>query len=163
MNRIISIKSRCWGARLYKVSIDGGSPVPVTDYLAYSPTVSPDGKLIACFSTDSQSRQQKLFIIPFEGGAPLKTLDTKMMEFTVLLTPLRWTPDGKSLIYIDKRQVASNLWRLPLDGGAPQQVTKFNDAQPERIWSFDLSRDGKQLVIARGGVSTDVVLISEVK
>lgn len=66
-------------------------------------------------------------------------------------------------IYIDRRQGAPNLWRLPLDGGQPQPVTQFNDAKPERIWNFDLARDGKQLVIARGGFSADVSLISEVK
>ncbi|MGH9839769.1 MAG: TolB family protein [Blastocatellia bacterium] len=75
----------------------------------------------------------------------------------------RWTPDGRSLIYIDARQGGANLWRLPLNGSAPQPVTNFNDAKPEPIYSFDLSRDGKQLVIARGGQSSDVVLISEVK
>lgn len=44
-----------------------------------------------------------------------------------------------------------------------EQATNFNDAKSERIWKFDLSRDGKQLVIARGGQNADVVLISEVK
>ena len=77
--------------------------------------------------------------------------------------PLRWMPDGRALLYVDARQGATKLWRLPLDGSAPQQVTNFNEAKPERIWNFDLSRDGKQLVIARGSQNADVVMISEVK
>ncbi len=134
--------------------------MPLTEQPSYVPAVSPDGKLIACFWLDPQSNQHRLSIIPFEGGTPIKTLDSK--TFDVSIQP-RWTLDGGSLIYIDTRQGSSNLWRLPLDGSAPQQVTDFNDAKPERIQSFDLSRDGKQLVIARGGQTADAVLISEVK
>lgn len=93
----------------------------------------------------------------------MKTLDIKTQPDSNRPTPLRWTPDGGSLIYVDPHQGAANLWRVPLNGGAPQPVTHFNDAKPERIWAFDLTRDGKQLVIARGGDSADVVLISEVK
>ncbi|MGH9838686.1 MAG: TolB family protein [Blastocatellia bacterium] len=126
-----------------------------------SPAVSPDGKLIACYSFDPQYGQRRLVVIPFEGGAPLKTLDDKGLDTGPI--PPRWTPDGRALIYLDERQGSTNLWRMPLGGSPPQQVTNFNDAKPERIWSFDLSRDGKQLVIARGGQTADVVLISEVK
>lgn len=132
-----------------------------TDQPTRSPVVSPDGKLIACYSFDPQSGQRRLVIIPFEGGAPLKTLDDKGLASGPI--PARWMPNGRALIYIDTRQGSSNLWWLPLDGSAPQQVTDFNDAKPERIWNFDLSRDSRQLAIARGGQSADVVLISEVR
>jgi serine/threonine protein kinase/Tol biopolymer transport system component len=148
--------------KLHKLSIEGGSPVPLTEQPSYVPAVSPDGKLIACYWLDPQSNQHRLAIIPFEGGAPIKTLDIKTFDSASATQPC-WTPDGRALIYIDTRQGSSNLWRLPLDGSAPQQVTYFNDAKPERIQSFDLARDGKQLIIARGGTSADVVLISEVK
>ena len=86
------------------------------------------------------------------------------LQEAIQRTPLlRWSPDGRSLIYANMLQGEANLWRLPLDAGPPQPVTNFKDANPERIWSFGLSRDGKQLIIARGDRSDDVVLISEVK
>jgi TolB protein len=148
--------------KLFKISIDGGSPVRLYDQPSRLPAVSPDGKLIACLSTDRQSGKVNLLILPFEGGAPLKTLDAKAVNISDVIAP-RWTPDGRALIYANPQQGRVNLWRVPLDGSPPQQVTHFNDAKPERIWNFDLSRDGKQLVIARGSQSADVVLISEVK
>jgi Tol biopolymer transport system component len=148
--------------KLHKVSIDGGSPVPLTDQPLVGPAVSPDGKLIACFSFDPQANQRKLVILPFEGGAPLRTLEIKTFATSGMNQP-RWTPDGRALIYIDARQGGANLWRLQLDGSPLQPVTNFNDAKPETIYSFDLTRDGKQLVIARGSQSSDVVLINEVK
>jgi Tol biopolymer transport system component len=150
--------------KIYKVSIDGGSPTPLTDGYSRAPAISPDGKLIACISYVPLSTQSnKLLILPFEGGAPVKTLEGEPLNSFAGIPPPRWSPDGRSLIYVDTRQGSANLWRLPLDGGPPQSVTNFKDARPERITRFDLSRDGKQLVIARGNSTSDVVLISEVK
>jgi hypothetical protein len=40
---------------------------------------------------------------------------------------------------------------------APKQVTNFSDL---RIFSFAISPDGKQMVLARGRTVTDAVLIS---
>jgi hypothetical protein len=42
----------------------------------------------------------------------------------------------------------------------PRQLTKFKS---DLILRFDWSRDGKRLVLARGTLSSDVVLISDVK
>jgi hypothetical protein len=48
----------------------------------------------------------------------------------------------------------------PLEGGEPKQLTNFTS---DLIYSFDLSRDGKQLVFSRGIRSSDVVLFSGIK
>jgi hypothetical protein len=47
---------------------------------------------------------------------------------------------------VDRRQEGDNIWSLPLNGGAPQQVTHFHSGA---LFRFDLSRDGKQLVFCR--------------
>lgn len=54
----------------------------------------------------------------------------------------------------------TNLWLQPVDGGEPKQVTNFTS---DVIHSFDLSRDGKQLVLSRGTNRSDVVLFSDIK
>ena len=123
--------------------------------------ISPDGKLIACSAFDPQLRRQRLNLISFDGGAPVKTLDGNFVLHTSQV--FRWSPDGRSLVYVERREGRENLWRLPLDGKPPQPVTNFSDDDNNTIWGFDLLRNGKQLVIARGGQSADVVLISEVK
>ncbi len=54
----------------------------------------------------------------------------------------------------------SNIWRRPLDGGEPKQVTSFTS---DRITAFAVSRDGKRLALARGTTTSDVVLIKDLK
>jgi Tol biopolymer transport system component len=149
---------------LWKVSIEGGSPTQLTDTFTYFPAVSPDGKLIASHLTDRQDGdKRKVVIIPIEGGAPVKTLDFTPTPLFGSWGSLRWSPDGRSLFYADRSQGGVNLWRLPIDGSPPQPITRFSDFKTERILSFDLTRDGKQFILARGGSVAEVVLISEVK
>ena len=45
---------------------------------------------------------------------------------------------------------------MPIDGGAPKQLTNFTSDQ---IAYFDLSRDGKPTLFSRGTTTKDVVLI----
>ena len=101
----------------------------------------------------------KIGIIPFEGGEPLKTFD---LPSTINVLPyesgLRWTPDGRTLIYAGYQGDVPNVWGQPLNGGAPKQLTNI---KADKILSFDLSRDGKQLVLARTSESYDAVLVSD--
>ena len=70
---------------------------------------------------------------------------------------LHWLPDGRSLAYIVTRDGVSNIWSLPIDGGAPKQLTNFTTDQI--AWSA-LSPDGKPTLFSRGSTTKDVVLIS---
>jgi Tol biopolymer transport system component len=54
----------------------------------------------------------------------------------------------------------SNIWSQPLNGGKPVQLTNFTTG---RIFNFDWSRDGKWLALARGSMTNDVVLISDLR
>ena len=49
---------------------------------------------------------------------------------------------------------------MPIDGGAPKQLTNFTTDQ---IAWFDLSRDGKPTLFSRGATTKDVILISGFK
>lgn len=139
---------------LWKVPTDGGTPMQVTEKASWSPVVSPDGKLIACYyAADEMGVQVKLAVIPFEGGPPVKMFD-------IISPEVRWTTDGRSLTYIVNRTGMSNIWKQPLDGGPATQLTDF---KTDRIFWFDWSRDGKQLAFVRGAVSSDVVQISDVR
>ena len=139
---------------LWKVSVDGGAPVQLTDKFSMLPTVSPDGKLIACYYWNEQGTfQPKIAVVPIEGGVPVKVFDL----VPDIMRPVRWSPDGLSVTYINQKDGVSNVWGLPLGGGAPERLTDF---KTERIFSFDWSPDGKQLATSRGTVSNDVVLIT---
>jgi Tol biopolymer transport system component len=139
---------------VWKVSIDGGQAIQLTDKVSAYPVVSPDGKFIACQYWDEQlNTQWSTVIIPFEGGPPIKS-------FSFRSSTLRWSPDGRALTYIDQRGGVSNIWSQPMAGGQPRQLTDFSG---DRIFDFDWSRDGKQIVLSRGVVTNDVVLITDAR
>lgn len=149
---------------LWKVSIDGGEPVRLTDYSSGRAAVSPDGKSIAFSYREQENSPLKIAIIPFEGGQPTKFLEApagfnavRLITSTAEGRVLRWLPDGRSLAYIVTRDGVSNIWSMPIDGGAPKQLTNFTTDQ---IAWFDLSRDGKPTLFSRGSTTKDVVLIS---
>ena len=147
------------GFSIWKVSLDGGEPVPVINRYAFVPSVSPDGKLIACYYADEKTRGIKIALFPFEGGEPLKLFDFSQPDNPY--PPLmRWLPDGRALAYVSTRGGVSNIWLQPVDGGAATQLTDF---KTDLIFSFDLSRDGKQLALSRGTQNRDVILINNLR
>ena len=139
---------------VWKVSIDGGAAVQLTDKTAYPPSVSPDGRLIAFFSPKGSTSELEL--ISASDGAPIKTFDlspNNRFLFSTMIT--RWT--GDLLTYIDNKREVSNIYGLPARGGPPRQLTDFNT---DTIFSFDWSRNGKELVMARGQFNHEIVLLS---
>jgi eukaryotic-like serine/threonine-protein kinase len=140
---------------LFKVGLDGSGSVQLSDKPSPRPAVSPDGKLVACYYGDEVSNTSwKIAIIPMKGGLPTKLLE---LPATVSLdAPMRWTPGGRAIAYVDNRNGVSNIWSHPLDGGPPKQLTYFN---ADRIFRFDWSPDGKQLACSRGNEVSDIVLM----
>jgi eukaryotic-like serine/threonine-protein kinase len=140
---------------LWKIPIDGGTPVRITDKLTSQASISPDGKLIACRYREKDLSPFQLGLIDFGTGQTVKTIDIPPTNQN-----LKWTPDGRSVLYVDPRGGVSNVWSQPLDGSPPRQVTNFKS---DIIFAFDLSNDGKRMVLSRGNISNDVVLIADVK
>lgn len=139
--------------RLWKVSIDGGEPLPLTDYVAAYPSVSPDGKRIACVGRN-QSRIEFL-VLPFEGGQPLKRIDLAGQSFSG--NRIQWTPDGKSLIYAAESNGATAIIKQSLEGGPVERLASFDQ---DELFDFGYSFDGRFLAVTRGGWRHDAVLIS---
>jgi len=144
---------------IWKVSIDGGEASLITDKGYNTSAVSPDGKLIASlyFPGPGETRQQ-IAIFPFEGGAPIKTFEIQNTISTTVLPSIRWSGDGRSILYVSTLKSVSNIWSQPVDGSTPKQITDFKDSL---IVSFDISADGKLMLLARGVLIRNAVLISE--
>ncbi len=154
---VVFVSTRSGLVRAWKISIDGGEPVRLTDKWTQNPTISPDGSLIACFYREDQPNAPlKVAIIPFAGGEPVKVLD--IPHSVNGPAGLRWTPDGRALTFVNTTGGVSNIWSLPLGGGAPKQLTDF---KTDQIFWFDFSRDGKQLALSRGRQTSDVILIRD--
>ncbi|MDQ3803313.1 MAG: winged helix-turn-helix domain-containing protein [Acidobacteriota bacterium] len=140
---------------LWKVPADGGEPTQVTRKTSAWPAVSPDGRSVACWHINEQTRSIGLAVVALDGGEPLKVFDISPSVNT--WAEIRWTTDGRALTYVDSPNGVGNIWMQPLGGGPPRQLTDFKD---NRIFRFDWSRDGQQLACSRGAETNDVVLIS---
>jgi Tol biopolymer transport system component len=142
---------------IWKVPIEGGNPVRLSDAEAGYPTISPDGKMIAySYEDPSANPPHGIAIMAFEGGPPTKHFDI----LSSLRTWFRWATDGRSLLYTKNEGGVENIWSQPIAGGTPKQITHFNS---EAILSFDLSRDGKRIVMSRGTGEQDVLLIRDLR
>jgi len=137
---------------LWKVSIDGGVPVQLNDRFSILPIVSPVGSLIACYLWDGNSKfELKMAVMTMDGNDLVTSFPSPSDGFQAF----KWSADGQALAYIYQWQGMSNIWTRAIDGGPPRPVTEFNSDQ---IFDFAISRDGKQIAMARGSVTNDVVL-----
>jgi Tol biopolymer transport system component len=143
------------GFGLVKMPVDGGEPTQISQGYAICPAVSPDGKMVA-FTGASVDRG--IGLVSIDGGNIIRKFEVRLEhpEYWGKEGALQWTPDGKAINYVALNNGVSNIWRQPIDGGPPVQITKFETG---RIFNFAYSRDGKQLALSRGTVNSDVVLI----
>jgi Tol biopolymer transport system component len=144
----------------WKVAADGGELVQLSKSLAVR-AISPDGKLIACWDMNQQPGLWKVFILPIEGGDPVKVLElTGEQDFF----NFGWTADGRAITNIRDTTGTPNIWALPIDGGKPVQLTHFNGSTSDALWDrYALSRDGKLLAVTRKTVSVSYVLVTDFK
>src|SRR5262249_1191895 len=137
---------------LWKVSVDGGEISRFADPITVRAAISPDGKYVACQYSAGQPNQNAVVgILPSSGGAPITKLTIPFNEY-------HWSADSKSILFSDSKEGIWNIWSVPMEGGPSKQITRF---QSDQIFSFDFSRDGKQLVCERGVRTTDVILIKD--
>lgn len=139
------------GNRIWRIGPDGGSPEEMTSKASKTVEVSPDGTMFACFYRLAKDDKLKLAVFPIDGGEPKHLFDVPV---DLNYEKLRWTPDGRSLVYAFYNSTA---WRQPLTGGAPE---KFLEFPGEIINAFGWSSDGKQFAVAHGQELRDVVLFS---
>jgi Tol biopolymer transport system component len=140
--------------KLWKVPADGGAvPTPMLDTVSYRPAVSPDGTLVAFYYQERPGSWDLLAVMPFDGDRPTHTFKVSP---SLSSATVRWTADGKALLHNSAIGDRANIWLQPLSGSSPRQVTRFVD---QNILGFDRSTDGKHLIVARGILNRDAVMI----
>ena len=139
---------------LWKISIDGGEPVKLASYVATLAAMSPDQSVIV--SVGREGTRRVLLILPPTGGSPLKRMDLPGDNFAGYR--IKWTPDGKSVIYMAQRDGPIVIYKQTLNGGPPEELVRFDQ---DELFDFDYSADGQFFAVTRGGWFHDVVLISD--
>jgi eukaryotic-like serine/threonine-protein kinase len=144
------------GGNLRKISLDGGQDTAIIPNTAIAINLSPDGKQIL-FATLEEDPEKKLHVgrAMVDSSASIVYLDPPPRP--AILRDGRWVQGQQSLVYVDSRSGAPNLWTYPLDGKPPQQLTHFISG---RIFAISLSPDGSKIAYSRGSINSDVVLFS---
>ena len=142
---------------LYRIRSFGGSRQEIVQNVDSPVAISPDGKTVAFLSRNSSESLNKLSFISIETGSLINSFPIPFGIASPDRVPvLRWTADGKSVTYIVTRNDVSNIWQQPLAGGEAKPLTDFSS---ERIFSFDWSKDDKQIIYSRGVLRNNLVLI----
>ncbi len=143
---------------VWKVSIEGGAPVQLTTRPSTRAAVSPDNGWVASTYRETIEASFRIGIYPLAGAPDANIKMLKPLDGAQLFVPLRWSSDGKAIIYVVRKDGVDNLWSHPVDAAAaPRQLTRF---MSERIYAFDFSSDGKRLALARGRQNSYVVLMN---
>ena len=87
--------------------------------------ISPDGKLLVLSHhadehiTDPRQDwlASSVYVVPIAGGAPRK-VTTKAPSFWH-----GWSPDGKTLAYVGRRDGEFDIYTIPVEGGEEQRLT----------------------------------------
>jgi Tol biopolymer transport system component len=157
---VFFIKHGTAPAAIWKVSIEGGTPVPVSRLTKATAegflSVSPDGKWLAYLhvSTDQKPGEEhtrRIGILPADGAA-----EPKLFEVDARRPITQWAPDGASFDYAAGIFNSSSLWRQPVGSGEPQKLCDF----PDRVFNFAWSRDRKYLAVSLGKIHGDALLIT---
>jgi TolB protein len=136
---------------LWKIPVGGGTPVALSHPQARNPAVSPNGLSVACQLRENYDGRWRVAVLSLSDGSLRREFPELPTDSTV-----RWSPDGLSLDYVDSRDGHSNLWRQPLNGSRPRQLTSFSSQN--EIQDFAWSRNGDKLAYIQGRAQSDVIL-----
>ena len=134
--------------RLQRSGRPAGKPVRVTSgLLAHSVTLSADGRRLAYSVYTSRAN---VWAIPIASGAPLS--EDRAVQITTgnqTVESITTSADGRWLYFDSDRSGNSDLYRMPVAGGEPEQLTTdpaddfFPDLSPDGRWvSFHSLRNG---------------------
>lgn len=108
-----------------------------------SPHVSGNGDWVvyAVRETDMDANKGRydLWLSPAAGGDARRLTNTEANE-----TSPTWSADDKKVYFLSSSGGSSQVWRIAVDGGAPEQVTQL----PLDVGTFRLTPEGDRLVFS---------------
>lgn len=138
--------------RLFRIPVDGHPPVPFVREYSVDPAWAPDGRFIVYSGPDIGTTFSVKAVTPEGAQHPLPNL-----TLTRGARHLAFLPGGRTLVLLRGDIQHKNLWLIDLETGAERQLTNFSPNFDIR--DFDISQDGRELVLERVQERSDVVLL----
>jgi eukaryotic-like serine/threonine-protein kinase len=155
--RWIYYKHRSEGStRLFKIARTGGQPIQVSDLEISGESLSPRGDRMLMRYFDKKASQWRLGIISTRDGKLLRVIDRPLSTSGSLFyyyVP-EWL-DENAVFFPVTHNGVGNLWKAPLNGGPPVQLTHFTS---DLIWNAAVADDGS-MILGRGSLESDAILI----
>ncbi len=137
---------------LFRVPLDGGSPAPFVHEYSIDPTWAPDGSFVVYSGPDIGTTFSVKAVTAAAVSHPLPPL-----TLTRGARHLAFLSGGRSLVILRGEIQHKNLWLISLETGAERQLTNFTPDFDVR--DFDISPDGREVVLERVQDRSDVVLL----
>ena len=137
---------------LFRVPIDGHSPAPLVQEYSVDPTWAPDGRFVVYSGPDIGTTFSVKAVTTEAVAHPMPAL-----TLTRGARHLAFLPGGRSLVLLRGEIQHKDLWRIDLETGAERQLTKL--PADFDIRDFDISPDGREVVLERVQERSDVVML----
>ncbi len=138
--------------RLFSVPVDGGSPAVFADEHSVDPVWSPDGDIVVFSGPDIGTTFPMKAMTAAKAPHPMPTL-----MLTRGARHVTFMPGQRALVVARGDIQRKNLWLIDLHTGAEQQLT--NLAPDFEMRNFDISPDGRELVLEQVQEHSNVVLV----
>ena len=137
---------------LFRVPLDGHSPVPFVREFSVDPAWAPDGSFAVYSGPDIGTTFAVKAVTAEAVAHPLPAL-----TLTRGARHLAFLPGRRALVLLRGDIQHKNLWLIDLDTGTERQLTNL---PPEfDIRDFDISPDGREVVLERVQERSEVVLL----
>jgi Tol biopolymer transport system component len=137
--------------RLFRISLDGAAAPLAPDY-AVDPVWSPDGDFLVYSGADVGTTFSVKAVTA--AGARRSFPD---LTLTRGARRLRFLADRRAIVVMRGEIEHKDLWLIDLESGAERQLTKL--PADFTIRDFDISPDGRDIVVERLEEQSDIVLI----
>jgi Tol biopolymer transport system component len=137
---------------LFRIPVDGHAPAAFVREYSVDPAWAPDGRFAVYSGPDIGTTFSVKGVTAVAAAQPLPAL-----TLTRGARHLTFLPGGRALLFLQGEIQHKNLWLMDLESGAKRQLT--NLAPDFDIRDFDISPDGREVVLERLQERSDVVLL----
>jgi serine/threonine protein kinase len=142
--------------QIFQVPIEGGQSTRAAfdseDYFA----LSNNGKMIAYTAGDGTQKRPRMHVRTLSDPSSVRVFPVSPIHI------LNWSRDDRSLFYREREEGENpyaTIWQLEIDSGKSKVL--FSVA-PEHIYGINFSADGRTIVMVRGKMLTDAVLLTRI-